>query len=161
MVLDDNDFALQLRIGNYIIPYGETDTSLAREVCMISLDIDDEYMPYVEVVEIGKRNNAKGDILRNFSPIPLCEEWIIRFGLHIDTEFVAWGRRTNIVYFHLCRDFYLVKNNSGQWELGVSLHEMGSIDTGYEGEDEHTIIEYVHQLQNLYFSLSGEVLELI
>jgi hypothetical protein len=66
------------------------------------------------------------------TPIPLTEEWFINFGLHQGT----WG------YYH--------KNG-----FVISVERQV-----YFGEEEVWIAElnYVHQLQNLYFTLTGEEL---
>ena len=70
--------------------------------------------------------------LNNFKPIPLTEEWLIKLGLHQWT----WG------YYH--------KNG-----FVISVERQV-----YFGEEEVWIAElnYVHQLQNLYFALTGEEL---
>jgi len=68
-----------------------------------------------------------------FEPIPLTEEWLLKFGFEkID---------------HIHKDNYFKKN----WLCCESL----SFDWrgGYIGR-----IGYVHQLQNLYFALTGEEL---
>jgi hypothetical protein len=64
-------------------------------------------------------------------PIPLTEEWLIKFG------FERW----NDVY----NNFYHKLN-------GVEI-ENGNIYVGHGNE-----IKYAHQLQNLYFALTGEEL---
>ncbi len=71
-------------------------------------------------------------------PIPLTEEWLKRFGFDENLkEFVKSGisiREEN--------------NNSVFWVWGFYL--------GFS----HGGIKHVHQLQNLYFALTGEELEL-
>lgn len=63
-------------------------------------------------------------------PIPLTEEWLERFGLHESKYFCFKEEHCDLWAF-------------GEKEFGVFTH-----------------IEYVHQLQNLYFALTGEELEL-
>jgi len=76
-----------------------------------------------------------------YYPIPLTEEWLLKFG------FVKIGTyRIEFVKYSKYKDF----------EIEVSLYiNDGKIVTGQDFE-----INYVHQLQNLYFALTGEELEI-
>ena len=71
----------------------------------------------------------------DFQPIPLTEEWLLKFGFE---RKIGWD---DLIYY--------AKNN-------VDLYEFLS---GYEYCDFH--IKHVHQLQNLYFALTGEELKLL
>jgi hypothetical protein len=74
----------------------------------------------------------------DFDPIPLTEEWLLRFGFvyHDDDGIITYSSRDNIVIFQRYRlDFYFELSNYKDAEL-----------------------EYVHQLQNLYHALTGEEL---
>ena len=66
----------------------------------------------------------------DYKPIPLTEEWLLKFGFD--------------------------KAVNGWW----SSDEIFSYRDGYFGfgVDRHTKIQYVHELQNLYFALTGEEL---
>jgi len=72
-------------------------------------------------------------------PIPLTEEWLLKFGF------------TKIYNGHLnyVKEFGGL-NAYGEWEDGKLI--------GVSVECIHLLIKYVHQLQNLYFSLTGEEL---
>lgn len=107
---------------------------------------------------------AKGDVLLNViewedlkwlsedeqgfnlvhNPIPLTEEWLLRFGFV--KEFNA-DENSDSFYLKDCDDsFYIDYDNS--WYIGATSY-------GYlKGT------HYVHQLQNLYFALTGEELTL-
>ena len=88
----------------------------------------------------------KEEHLEDYEPIPLTEEWFDRFGFDEDGfkqyEFINWGIKVkkdpnaisepNWIVFHGFMD---------QFSEIVSL-------------------KHVHQLQNLYFALTGEELEL-
>lgn len=76
-----------------------------------------------------------------YEPIPLTEEWLLRFGLK---------RGYKKVTIEFAPDFYLHIDE----EMKVSIEEYG------EGEQLLEHIQYVHQLQNLYFALVGLELEL-
>lgn len=72
-------------------------------------------------------------------PIPLIEEWLLKFG------FVNQNYGWNI------KDFGLFDHNYKKGELNLKLNasEVPIIE-----------IKHVHQLQNLYFALTGEELEI-
>lgn len=73
-----------------------------------------------------------------FEPIPLTEQWLLDFGFE-------YGHNDYTIDFKL-----YFETNDGSWsELDV-LYEEKYIAT----------IKYVHQLQNLYFALTGEELKL-
>ena len=69
-------------------------------------------------------------------PIPLTEEWLKRFGVTKDID--VW---------ELTGVFWLQELEGGCFFLGCN--------SGWTGIE----IKYVHQLQNLYFALTGEELE--
>lgn len=72
-----------------------------------------------------------------FIPIPLTEEWLLKFGLKQSTtdkkRFYILG--TDIYIFNESKIFF----NAGSSNLSIQLY-------------------YVHQLQNLYFALTNEEL---
>ena len=77
-------------------------------------------------------------------PIPITEEWLLKFGF---TEYADY-----YIYLH---DFQnqsiIVKFFAGSWVF-------------YQGFlndfNELTGVKYIHQLQNLYFALTGQQLEI-
>lgn len=73
--------------------------------------------------------------MRESEPIPLTEEWLVKFGFEKHGE-----------YYILMNPVLLLKDNEGSF--GVSF---------WQGND----MKYVHQLQNLYFALTGEELEIV
>lgn len=72
--------------------------------------------------------------LNDIIPIPITEEWLVKFAF-IDFEKQSFS--------------YYVENN------GEIVFKKSGLDILYDYP-----IQYVHQLQNLFFSLSGEELEL-
>jgi hypothetical protein len=78
-------------------------------------------------------------------PIPLTEEWLLRFG------FDNWFGKE-----------YILSN--GHFYCVFKFYKNGRIDTYFCGQNERfknkdtRFIKYVHQLQNLYFALTGEEL---
>lgn len=74
-------------------------------------------------------------------PIPLTEEWLTRFGFSLGDD--GW---------------YSICMPSG---IFLAIEEdMYEVTVGQGADFSHTLIElnYVHQLQNLYFALTGEEL---
>lgn len=76
-----------------------------------------------------------------YSPIPLSEEWLVKFGF---TEKKKWFYKENFLLGYLSTDDHL----QAEWKFG-----------GVEGTWNLIDIKYVHQLQNLYFALTGQELE--
>ena len=74
-------------------------------------------------------------------PIPLTEEWLVKFGF-IQTII---GFESVNEYF----PFSIEINSLGVAELYIEF---------YGGDKYKKLIKYVHQLQNLYFALTGEEL---
>ena len=78
-------------------------------------------------------------------PIPLTEEWLLKFGFTYDKSF-GWSFSDEKIYFIL--SYYQPSNR-----VVLETDEESVINVPQD-------ISYVHQLQNLYFALTGEELEL-
>jgi hypothetical protein len=81
-----------------------------------------------------------GNKIEDYLPIPLTEEWLLKFGFtKVSTNYecgflLLWGNlKTGTV------DFVLTEPHSNKRHI--------------------TALRYVHQLQNLYFALTGEELK--
>lgn len=75
-------------------------------------------------------------------PIPLIEEWLLRFGFEKNDfyeEELSYNFNDVIPYSSYYPNIKLIVN--ADWESGIKL-------------------EFVHQLQNLYFALTGEELKI-
>ena len=86
-----------------------------------------------------------------FEPILLTEEWLIKFG---------FSKRDNSVSF----SYYIGGNEiTHDWLFDLTWLEkperIGAPNAPFYRNGRHTIF-YVHQLQNLYFALTGEELTL-
>lgn len=85
----------------------------------------------------------------NLKPIPLTEEWLIKFGF-IKEDFMASG----------CEIYQL-----GSWRLAKMIQPIkrDSFSLWHENMSPPTLrlstIKYVHQLQNIYFALTNEELK--
>ena len=126
--------ATELRIGNYVM-------NLEGEIDRIT-GISD---PVIATEKIP------GDIDVWVEPIPLTEEWLLKFGF----------RKRNI--FYILNDIwdYEIKD-----DYRIEVHFKENRDEFYlklgDGDNKSFwgYYKYVHQLQNLYFALNGEELEI-
>lgn len=130
-----------LRIGNILAYMGKL-----VHVTLLSMDIDDEYQETIGFCELGKDTDEKSDWNRalylDLKPIPLTPEWLERcgFALTEDEEGVQfYSREDCLIYF--------------QAEAGSDKFEQVNPLLAYK-------LMYVHQLQNLYFSLCGIELQI-
>lgn len=123
--------ATELRVGN-LVSYSHKEINLDyTEVSINSLYLIDRGFPY----------DAR------FKPIPLTEEWLVKFGFN--NYHCGW---TGWFYLQDCN--LVVRNMEDKF---VALWDLR------DDEFNHTFlreIDSVHDLQNLYFSLTGEELEL-
>ena len=77
------------------------------------------------------------------SPIPLTEEWLLKFGF------------VRVDHIHGYSFYTLAKNKKNPCHLDIYKNK--TVWMGYM-IDQHCT--YVHQLQNLYFALTGEELKI-
>jgi hypothetical protein len=124
--------ANELRIGNFIM-FSETGAKFR----------------VVEIDNYGFRvANANEDTWignYNFEGIPLTEEWLLKLGFILLSE------------SKYSKKFECINNDSFCFsfpKLGANVHHYGM---SYRGELLSNI-KHVHQLQNLYFALTGEEL---
>lgn len=112
--------ATELRIGNYVNAY-------------LGAPISENLLTIVTAstfLDMDKDNKT------TYNPIPLTEEWLLRFGFENSSSF------------------------------GVEYYEIGKLTICQSDclayiEDLYGIeVKHVHQLQNLYFALTGEELQL-
>lgn len=119
--------ATELRIGNYITYQGE---QITVEGVSVS-----GYLYHSK----GQFDGSIGSAYVPFKPIPLTEEWLVKFG------------------FEKTRDYNLSTKPKMYKIFKLSLRLMANEYT-FCYENSFRKIEYVHQLQNLYFALTGEEL---
>jgi len=117
--------ATELRIGNYVKCYvkGITDR------------FDTVQLNIYHLTDICKQIKDY-----KYEPIPLTEEWLLKFGFELDIEDDGYQK--------------------GKYKVSVS--DEGCLFFIYVGYYPEEIAEfkYIHQLQNLYFALTGEELEI-
>ena len=121
--------AQELRIGNFINIAGFTQTVLATAEG--------------GWIETESYNCYIGEIHNTPNPIPLTEEWLFKFGFNVENLYsIDVGRKC-------------IKAAKAQDEDILILYRADIGLDFYSIE----IVEYVHQLQNLYFALTGEELK--
>lgn len=134
--------AEELRIGNLIKgiyhDYGIDEEIENETICKVAtLDVsgNGDYPIYVY-------SNEDIEHFSEFKPIPLTEEWLLKFGFefHINAN---------------CQNFYYEKDAF----ICIRGDEDFEWFRYYNGDFYHEL-KYVHQLQNLYFALTGEELTL-
>lgn len=114
--------ANELRIGNYV------------EIA--------QYPNDREIIKLDSGNAIDQSIKLNAKPIPLTEEWLVKFGFEKLTD-VKDGFKTTS-YSHKKYSFIIYFDGE---RLSVNF---------WQGNEK----KYIHQLQNLYFALTGEELKL-
>ncbi len=78
--------------------------------------------------------------LTGLKPIPLTEEWLVRFGFEIKKG--AWGTSAEI---RIGRVRYVLYQNGNVWSINPT--------DGYRVD-----FKYIHTVQNHYFALTGQEL---
>ncbi len=141
--------ARELRIGNYVID----------DIFLYTISGIDLHSVWGQIESVN--NTARARIedfyedgnyhlnIENIEPIPLTEEWLIKFGFekikdevspYKDGEYTITSKR-----FTVFRKYPITHNSVFGWYIKkINFSEIN--------------IKYVHQLQNLYFALSGKEL---
>lgn len=145
----------ELRIGNWIFC---NKSYINKPVRVTGINIvdrrDNQTGIYEQFIYLNEHDLLKNDEfnekwidykqgvlnLNDVSPIPLTEEWLVKFGfeLQIGNHILEnhWG---HLIRWH---DSIIITDDISNHSKGLTVK-----------------IEYVHQLQNLYFALTGEELE--
>ena len=107
--------ANELRIGNYVFPF------------------DDKEQLFFDCVKVSP-NDFKDT--QNLAPIPLTEEWLVKFGFD---------------------EISITNDNVRRWIIDgyIAVELEGNVFTF---RNNRLILKSVHQLQNLYFALTGKEL---
>jgi hypothetical protein len=79
--------------------------------------------------------------LSHIKPIPLTEEWLFKFGFKMNMDNFDWNAGLGV-------------NCIGDFELSLRYTD----NIGWFYRSKCTPIKYVHQLQNLYFAITGDEL---
>lgn len=136
----------ELRIGNYLM---QIDQNKEKEITEVWGIINDVINPLVNENyhggAFGQKRYYQG---WNYEPIPLNEDWLLKFGMEYYDGFS--NQRFIRLNKHEC-DFSKLTYSHKEGLLRFT-----------NGEDKGTslipYVKYVHQLQNLYYALTGEEL---
>jgi hypothetical protein len=132
--------AKELRINNYYLS--------TKFNCSVKCSIEDFYNLCADCQGAELDSDIIGYV---FKPIPLTEEWLLKFGFEYTKKYKGYILGNMIVFKvhkHAMSDDWF-------YEIEYSAH--GGI------EERTNIIkryDYVHQLQNLFFALTGTELDL-
>ena len=129
--------AHELRIGNYL--------QRNKYVCVVQEinGVDNGVVAqFIEEMPMGMHEY-------NTIPIPLTEDWLLKFGFEKTVTATEGFFKVRIQY--TIGRFFILNSNAEKPSFGIGLHDVWdgiSLD-----------LKYVHQLQNLYFALTGEELK--
>ena len=87
----------------------------------------------------------------NIEPIPLTEDWLLKFGFENNKRANANRYFKEGIY---PRSFAFQFYKNGRVDFWYSDFNVGNLN-----RIKYNLLEYVHQLQNLYFALTGKELE--
>lgn len=129
--------ANELRLGNYYMFQG------MRHSCS-----------YHDIANLAKEEQRGQDSSSScYQPIPLTEEWLEKFGFEYFTKPIG---QSKLIYedYRLGNFVVIVKPKFNEIEYAPNRYDID------ERSHIHPNIQYVHQLQNLYFALTGTELEI-
>lgn len=124
----------ELRIGNWVYGLNIENHSIKKpeQIAMLT--------------QYGWQTNSGKE---GISPIPLAPEWLDGFGFEKDIKSSTYHKVLPDGHLQVETDYSF---GICQGTFGGNAYERGN---WYSGE-----FQYVHQLQNLYFALTGEELEI-
>jgi hypothetical protein len=138
--------ANELRIGNFVFDDENKPMKVARVETQECTDFNgnDEFNVIIEHID-----KNIGYYESKINPIPITEEWLIKFG------FTRGALDSWAVYFH-----YKTKINNYDEDICVRFYRDGYFMycNGNECNSSYKANRHVHQLQNLYFALTNEEL---
>jgi hypothetical protein len=140
--------ANELRMGNYV----------SRESSDYPQRVDGIKTYRIWMTCIGSSCDLS-DVIQNIKPIPLTEEWLLKFGFE-KPVYINVGLRFKWIKgkFGLVQIFWKDTDIDSNEDFALWKTPSGELNCYAHGEVPK--IKYVHQLQNLYHALTGEELEL-
>ncbi len=125
--------ANELRIGNYYM-FADYEGIVYRSIQEIKHN------------QFGLIGDCDGTNFEICKPIPLTQEWLVKFGFKNDND-------PDYFYLELPSGFII---HFTPFSSGISTYDDGS-----QTNQLSIKLTYVHQLQNLYFALTGEELVVV
>lgn len=120
----------------------------ASELRISNLILKNGKLHYTSHLTIRDIHGLSVDDTDTFEPIPITEDWLVKFGFKLEAD------EGDIKYYEIQRLWYYV----------VFDHDDIRLDIKTDKDMTHTVFYmderfmYLHQLQNLYFALTGEEL---
>ena len=110
---------------------------------LVNYRIEDKFDERKEWLEVSEIDATDLQCIDNdFSPIPITKEWLLKFGFKENDNIYKLNNFGKFIFFeHL--------NSFGFYPSGL-LNSLMRMDN----------LKSVHQLQNLYFALTGKELEI-
>lgn len=125
----------ELRLGNFVYVFD-------NQVCEISAIGHDCWVDLLDPEEM--QSTSQNPEKRQLTPIPLTEEWLIKFGFVLQTD-------DSDEPDNLCKTFWSIPTKD---YFNFDSEFNSFIHCGME----LCKVDFVHHLQNLYFCLTGEEL---
>lgn len=94
------------------------------------------------IINDGYQDWKQSKMVDRFEPIPLTEDWLLKFGWYKHELIEGSFRKEGKPY-----DQFQISWRKGILNYYISWHQL-------------VPLKHVHQLQNLYFALTGEELEI-
>lgn len=142
----------ELRIGNYVYTINRSGkvhlpieiTEQIGEVRLFQVNLYDYKKPMAQ-------QYPRIEAIKNLSPIPLTEEWLLKFGFEKDDLTLG-------LYIKVMLEYNLEIYQNG---FSGTLEKDSLWFITIKGYDNQVTFQkrHVHQLQNLYFALTGEELK--
>ncbi len=127
----------ELRIGNLIIGnYYDDDDDIEKETICKVVTLDSVYMWEYRIYVESDQNI---ETFSAYEPIPLTEEWLLKFGFTDEEDYLELEIHESLSIIYVG---YLALMLDG---VIIQINDVNS--------------DKVHQLQNLYFALTGEELK--
>ena len=134
--------ANELRIGNLVYVTDNLTNLIFKEITPINIH---------NLMHLTGWDKSPIDI--EFEPIPITEEWLLKFG------FVKEENNIDVCYQIEIKDGYFLEYFKSMTYTSLMLREVNNV-VGDSLFYLPNIPTFVHSLQNLYFALTGKELEI-
>jgi len=137
--------AKELRIGNWVV----------------QTEHNGSHNPYESTIQFDESNWYRIgeciEFLEDFKPIPLTEEWLLRFGFDFNEGDNGTWDNWRLTYSLKITEKHFIEISKANGNFGIS-------ETINENNNQRNLVafnielKYVHQLQNLIYALTGKEL---
>jgi hypothetical protein len=139
--------ATELRIGNILQYEGRIGKVWSIYVDAINLTHDDSPVGWYTI-------DFEFESAKELKPVMITHDWLINFGFEQEKD---WNYKDQKM--DLCPKYFIdAEGGNGRITYYLEHKFMRIISADFETGYKPIEMEYVHQLQNLYFALTGEEL---